>query len=131
MKFNNESAFTRWFCRQLEAASAETIPMVGSTMGKNGLPDRYVCHTRFRGWLEFKRDNGRLTTLQRLQMEKLSARGDTCLVVRIKNTSILIEDANGSTLQTLDFAVLPKDSRGCGNTLLEELKRAVVQLQGL
>jgi len=78
--------------------------MVGGNMQTNSLPDRYVCHNKFRGWLEMKKDNGRLRTGQRILMEKLVERGDTVLLVRYRANNIMeIEDLNGNLLQYVDL----------------------------
>lgn len=98
--FKNESAFTRWFCDILEKHNAKIIAFVGSTMQGAGITDRYICHNEFRGWVEFKKDKGKVSIAQRLFMQGLVDRGDTCGVVRYlsKDQSVWFESYNGRVL---------------------------------
>ena len=101
--FKNESAFTRWFCDILTKHNAKIVAFVGSTMQATGITDRYICHNKFRGWVEFKKDKGKLSVGQRLFMQGLQDRGDTCGVVRYwsAENSITIENIDGDELQLL------------------------------
>jgi len=101
--FKNESAFTRWFCDILTKHNAKVVAFVGSTMQATGITDRYICHVMFRGWVEFKKDKGKLTVGQRLFMQGLQDRGDNCGVVRYwsAENSITIENIDGDELQLL------------------------------
>jgi len=103
--FKNESAFTRWFCDILTKHNAKVIAFVGSTMQRSGLPDRYICHNKFRGWVEFKKDKGKLTVGQRLFMQGLQDRGDNCGVVRYlsKERVIRFESIDGDFCGELDL----------------------------
>ncbi len=127
--FKSESDFARWFCKRLEAVNAFVIPVVGSRMQKNGVPDRYVCHRDFRGWLEFKKDKGKVTDLQRITMLRLIDRGDTCLVVRLRSPGasrpaqeqqIEIESPDGELLGRvkLNGSSSPDAVRGRGRELV-------------
>ena len=126
----NECAFTRWFCSCLKAVNTEVVAMVGSMRQKAGLPDRYVCHTRFRGWLEFKLGDRRLTTTQHILMKRLLERGDTCLVVRYrKKGTIEIESLSRKILVYQDITVLHTlqrtiDKAAVGRELLNLLTKA-------
>jgi len=122
----NESAFTRWFCREIQRVNGVTLAIVASAMQRSGLPDRYVCHKKFRGWLEFKKDDGRLSTAQRITLNKLEANGDTCLVVRYRYNDMLeIETVNGRTLLVANLVPLYTKSTP-GTQLLEFLQQALV-----
>lgn len=49
------------------------LPLVGSKFMPSGWPDRFLCHRRWSGWLEFK-DNADATLLQVCRMEELNIR---------------------------------------------------------
>ena len=117
--FKNERAFTRWFCKQLRAVNAETVAFVGSSMQRAGIPDRYVCRRDFRGWLEFKKDRGRVAPAQRIFMKRMTERGDTCLVVRFLSDaySYVVENVDGETLVECPLNPLPD-----GKELIESLQ---------
>ena len=125
-KFKSESEFTRWFCDQLRAVNAEVITFVGSKMQQSGIPDRYVCHKLFRGWLEMKKNNAKLRTNQRILMTRLNKRDDVCLVVRYRDDRIEIEDpATGEQLvEPMDVAT------ATGNVIIISLMNAASRQEG-
>lgn len=82
-----ECELTRWLCAELERANAVTIALVGHEMQRAGLPDRYVCHSSWRGWVEFKRNDGAVSAAQRVVLQRLLDRGDHVLVGRFLPTS--------------------------------------------
>jgi len=101
--FKNESAFTRWFCDLIETYNAKVVAFVGSTRQGSSLPDRYICHKNFRGWIEFKKDKGKSSVGQRLFLARLKERGDTCGVVRYlsKEDVVQFENIDGETLMRI------------------------------
>ena len=126
-KFKSESKFTRWFCDQLRAVNTEVIAFVGSKMQKSGVPDRYVCHKSFRGWLEMKRNDKKLRTNQRILMTRLNERYDVCLVVRYRDDRIEIEDpATGKLLvEPMEMRVLARmDTCAVGGIMIRRLRDA-------
>lgn len=100
----NESAFTRWFCKMIERVNGVTFAFVGSTMQGSGIPDRYICHKKFRGWIEFKKDDYKLSKLQKLTLQSLHERGDVALVIRYRNDELMhIENYKGELLKWVDL----------------------------
>src|SRR4051812_40862088 len=73
--FTSESDWNREWSGWLEQAGALVVPIVGGAMQRPGLPDRYVAHCRFAGWVEGKRDARQLTDAQRIVMRDLARRG--------------------------------------------------------
>ena len=110
-KFKNESAFTRFFCDTLTKHNAKVVAFVGSTMQATGITDRYICHNKFRGWVEFKKDKGKLSVGQRLFMQGLQDRGDTCGVVRYlsKEQTIQFETIDGDKLFVINLIEVYSD----------------------
>ena len=128
-----ESAFTKWFCKLLESVNTKVLPIVGGQMQPAGIPDRYVCHSRFRGWLEFKRLDRRLELLQKKFAEDFNQRGDTVLIVRLaQNEMILYEDSEGKALVVRDRVTIEvkarHDKAAAGRMLLDDLVRAKSRL---
>ena len=109
--FKNESAFTRWFCDILTKHNAKVVAFVGSTMQATGITDRYICHNKFRGWVEFKKDKGKLSVGQRLFMQGLQDRGDNCGVVRYlsKEQTIQFETIDGDKLFVINLIEVYSD----------------------
>lgn len=127
MHFKTESAFTRWFCKQLEGRGAETVTFVGSRMQRAGIPDRYVCHPSFRGWLEMKRDDKKPTALQKIFMHRLTKAGDVCVVVRYNShgETTEFETPDGHSLGWLNLRPLyGEKTKYVGNLLLCGLRAA-------
>lgn len=78
----SECAFTEWFCNALERVNGYTLAFVGHRMQQSGVPDRYICHRKWHGWVEFKANERVVMTNQRVVMQNLLDRGDHVLVVR-------------------------------------------------
>ena len=128
MNFKTEGAFTRWFCKTLEATGTEVVAFVGSKMQVSGICDRYVCHPKFRGWLETKRNSNSVKPAQRLFMRRLVARGDTCVVVRYQSRpeTVELETHDGHALGWLSLRVaygMESDVER-GKLFLEALRKA-------
>jgi len=64
-------------------------------MGMAGLPDRYVVHPQWQGFLEFKAEQTRLRDVQRIVIRNLKLRGAKAYVVRFPYN---IEDEEGNLL---------------------------------
>jgi len=113
MNFKSESEFTRWFCKMVEARGAETIAFVGSKMQQSGLPDRYVAHSIFRGWIEFKRKTNDYTSLQYNFIRDMKAKCDVAMGCRITAKGVIIfedEDQNPHhSLRALELEYLKTD----------------------
>ena len=123
-QFKNESEFTRWFCKCCEAMGAKTIAFVGSTMQQNGISDRYISHPLFRGWVEFKRNENKCTTLQRDFLKDMIRVGDVGLVVRLSDDNICFEDECGIVYFgcVINLRVFTNlCNKVCGELLLESL----------
>lgn len=121
-----ECKFTQWFCKCIEQCNAVTFAMVASPMQRVGLPDRYVCHTLFRGWLEFKSHNGRLSPIQRKVLTDLRTRGDNCFVVRYRTDNTFeINTIDEVTLVVVDLLALVGGGPLAGTTILLALNKAL------
>ena len=70
MTATSECAWTRDVCAYLRDRLACIVKaeFAGSKFQQPGWPDRWLCHTLWVGWLEFKGDETRVTLLQRKRM---------------------------------------------------------------
>ena len=120
-----ESKFTKYFCKCVEKCNAFTIPIVGSAMQLNGVPDRYIVHKRFRGWIEFKADWHGLRDVQRAICTKLIERGDTVFIGAITRLGLFeVRNINGQCL--ISTETLPYTGRDAemGLKFIEMLEAA-------
>jgi len=91
-----ESKFTKEVCSKMKNCGATIVPYVGNYRQQNGVPDRYVCHQLWQGWLEFKTTKGRLSTAQKIFIQRMNlSRKGVAFVVREPN---IIENEKGDTL---------------------------------
>lgn len=108
MKFNNESAFTRFFCDQLERLGYTCLTLAGGSMAgsfstqRPGLPDRYIFGPATPGragvpgiWIESKLDGGVLSGPQHRLMREMVDAGVPVAVLRAVHT------ANHYTIEVL------------------------------
>lgn len=95
-----ECPWTRKICKQLTTLGAEVkVEYAGSRYVASGWPDRFICHTVWMGWLEFKGDNTRVTDLQRERMKRLWERQPgSVYVVRHGYDANYIQLYNGDTV---------------------------------
>ena len=78
----SESTMTRALTKRLRESGVVVLACVGGGRQGAGWPDRYVAHPWWRGWVEFKLGNGRLTALQRIMLERLRRVGVSVAVAR-------------------------------------------------
>lgn len=119
-KFKSETEFTKWFCDQLQAVNALTIAFVGSTMQVGGIPDRYICHRDFHGWIEFKKDRRKVTTAQRIFIQDVNIREGNALVVRYDSRNDLIRFGVDTTCE-IDYLFKMKTDVDRGKEILNFL----------
>lgn len=106
----NESKWTREICGELHRNNAMVHAIVGTMMQAAGWPDRYVAHTLWQGYLEFKGEKTELKKHQAIILRELNKRRPgLAYVVRYPNR---IEDYNGN---------LVKRFHGTGADLLHTL----------
>lgn len=91
-----EAQWTRKVCTEMRRCNALIFAIVGSRMQEPGWPDRYICHTWWHGWLEFKGEHTRLTPHQTRIINFLNSRQPGCAYV-VRWPGILL-DAQGTGL---------------------------------
>lgn len=111
-----ESTYVRRLKRDLEREGAFVLKIRPGNGQRAGVPDLYVAHADFHGWIEAKWVNGRVTEVQRSVIEMIRARGVPVVVLRGPGDEV--EDADGNQLAVLDrdYPILPQlEIAACGN----------------
>jgi hypothetical protein len=67
-----EGTFTQTVIEALKRVNTEVLVLVMSRGTTSGWPDRYISHTKWRGWLEFKTRKGGLRQDQIRVMNSLN-----------------------------------------------------------
>jgi len=92
-----EIAFTHKVCKYLEdVQGAYVVPFVGHIMGMPGMPDRFIAHPKWSGWLEFKGKHTKLEDIQKIRIKALKLRGVQAWVIRDDGDgNCKVEDTDG------------------------------------
>ena len=123
MNFVNESEFNRWWSRCLRAAGAKVVAIVGTGVQEPGLPDRYVCHRRWRGWIEGKKDGGKLSTAQVIFLREMTQRGENVVVCHLLSEKKLMVIGDTKIAHSIDLSVNGITDRAYGNAMLDVLSQ--------
>lgn len=112
-----EIEWTHKVVQEMRNCNARVTAIVAHARQEPGIPDRYVCHTYWAGWLEFKGAETKVTVKQSIFIREHNKRHpETAFVVRYPN---VIEDHDGHILEEWD---------GTGKGLLVALGRRRAQL---
>ena len=122
-KLWSEATFTKYFCKRIEAINGLVFSVVGSSMQQAGWPDRYICHPKWRGWVEFKATKGQLRKLQRKRLQDLYIRGANALVCKVCDidNSFDLLHVDGRQLLHVDFVPVLSDKVAAGKLFLNSL----------
>ena len=91
-----ESPWTAKVCAGLSEHGAQVIAIVGHEFQERGIPDRWVHHPYWTGWLEFKGKLTRVEPHQARMIRRMNAiRPNTALIVRQPNR---VEDERGTLI---------------------------------
>src|SRR5580765_53190 len=97
-----EAQFTSKICKGLEAMGAFVFAIVGGNMQRPGMPDRYVHHMRWQGFLEFKGEHGTVSQIQKYTINHLNKIvPGSAYIIRAPN---IIEDISGDVVGHFDSA---------------------------
>lgn len=91
-----ESTKTRALCEDLKRLNTKIFSIVGNRMQEPGIPDRYISHKLWHGWIEFKDEGTQLTEKQAYLIRELNKRQPaSAFVIRFPDR---IEDHEGSLM---------------------------------
>lgn len=99
---------TRWnetkFCQALCKATPSSwkFNVHGHAMQRRGVPDLYICHPKFRGWIELKVDKNTPSSEQISNFRQLVKLGDVCFFVRYCNDGRRVESFTPEVLGLVD-----------------------------
>ncbi len=95
-----ECKLTKIICDELKRYNCKIcIISGGSVFQTTGLPDRFISHSMWSGWIEFKDSETQLTKLQTYWIKEFRQRGQNAVVVRFPYR---IEDHSGAILSYFD-----------------------------
>jgi hypothetical protein len=86
-----EAIFQRRIKEALESAGAFVFNCHGSQMQRSGMPDLWVQHQIWCGWIELKTENTALEPIQEITIEKIRRRGGSAQVWRWKGGALIIQ----------------------------------------
>lgn len=91
----SESAFRTKVCRYLRANGVLIIPFVAHQYSMPGVPDTFMAHPSWHGFIEFKGVGTKLEPLQKKIAQRLKMRGVNYCILR---EGFILEDEEGITL---------------------------------
>jgi len=112
-----ETNFQRILSTSLKQAGAIVFNIHGHSMQVAGIPDLYVAHKTWTGWLELKTGTNKVTLLQQHTLRRLEATGVNVFILTERKPKILVKDSYETMIGQLPFMTNKLD----GNELLEGL----------
>ena len=95
----NEHGYTKALIKRLRDEGAVVFKIRGGNGQRVGIPDLYVAHHHYHGWIEVKYKSRKTTPAQQQVMRELAATGTPALVVRGPDHAV--ERPDGTRLLTL------------------------------
>jgi hypothetical protein len=119
-----ENKFQREVINAVESVAGFVFNCHGSRMQKVGMPDLYIAHSWWSGWLELKCQNRKLEPLQRKRILELTARRVPAFVLRWRNGSVCAEWVDEESIAVWSWPLDPRD-------MFRELVDATDALSGM
>lgn len=106
----SEAKFQKKVIASFKQRGAMVLNIHGHAMQAPGWPDLCIVMHQWNGWLELKREDGKLSTIQKLIIEELSRRGQNAFVLRsIFDDCYILETSVGLMLGKGLIVNLPQD----------------------
>ena len=105
-----------------EECNALIYSFAGSAYQTTGIPDWYLAHRIWSGWLELKNEDNPYSPHQKTELRRLQSRGVKAYGLRKKQSSLVLESVD-SMDKVLEVAVLKNYNRLSGLEFLEWLSR--------
>lgn len=99
----NETQWTKQVCIGLERKNAFIIPYVGNRRQKRGVPDRWITHRLWTGWLEFKGARTKIEPLQLNVMQSIWVRRPGTVFI-LRYPGIILEPFGTEQVETFEDA---------------------------
>ena len=126
-----ESKFQKIVIKRLERVGCFVFNVHGHAMQQAGIPDLYIAHPKFHGWLELKCNARKLDPLQKDKMGKLVKRGVPAFELHhYDGEGVCICNHEGKVFDQMDNAEWNGDDLTVGVCLLAKLGNATGRLQG-
>lgn len=99
-----ETNFQKILVASFRSCGAIVFNLHGHSMQVAGIPDLYVAHTIWSGWLELKTGTNPLSKLQERTMRGLeSTKGINAFVLTERKPKILVKNSYGDILSHIPF----------------------------
>jgi Holliday junction resolvase len=96
-----EAAVAAAIDRELERRRCYVVNITGTGVGRNGVPDRLVCHLGHFLAVEIKSRTGTVRKLQRWELERVAAAGGTAIVARcVEDVRAALDEIEAEVLGT-------------------------------
>lgn len=119
-KVDNESKFKAEVRQALESLGGKVVKLWGNMFQETGLPDLYVAHVRWNGWIELKVGKRKAEPRQKIVMSEFVARHVAAMVLRFREDGLIqTETEEGEVLQ----------ERSWEGTNIERAKILIAMLQ--
>ena len=125
-----ERTFQHYVKDGLTAVGAWVFNVHGHVMQKRGVPDLYIAHPLWTGWIELKYESRELQTIQRAHLNSLLMLTVPAFVLRLQGGILSAEHDDGMGAETMyleDF-VQHQIKRDNGEVLLRFLNKATKNL---
>lgn len=120
-----ESNFQSLLVKSLRESGAIVFNIHGHAMQMAGIPDLYVAHNLWEGWLELKTGNNPATKLQQHTLKKLYDCGVNAYVLVANKPRMIIKLHEGSIVGYISFMTNNID----GIEVLNKLREASLKLK--
>jgi hypothetical protein len=123
-----ESAFQNKLKNACKDQGAWVFNIWGSIMQKSGVPDLYISHPKFRGWVELKVGTGRPSQSQVNNIHSLQECGDVAFVVIHRKDGFIYYDfLDGKEIYCDSHKDFFADPMTCLKEVWEMWREAVLQ----
>lgn len=117
-----ETNFQRLLIKSLRECGAVVFNIHGHSMQIAGIPDLWVGHKIWNGWLELKTGNNVVTKLQENTLRKLMDCGVYAVVLQERKPNILVKISDGTIIGHIPFSTNDIDGISFLNKLKDILK---------
>lgn len=98
-----ETNFQRALIQSLKECGATVFNIHGHSYQVAGIPDLYVAHTIWSGWLELKTGNNPATLLQKHTLNKLYDCGVSAYILIGNKPKMIVKFYDGTTIGFIPF----------------------------
>lgn len=98
-----ERNFQTLLVKALRDSGAIVFNIHGHAMQVAGIPDLYVAHTIWIGWLELKTGTNKITILQSRALKQLEDRGVDAVIILARKPKIIVKMSDETIIGVIPF----------------------------